>query len=84
MHDAIVVLEDGTSLAPGASGTARAWVVSPDELPRSLEEGTVVTLLERDRIVGRARVLGLFDDRTPSPLSDLAAAKRRPLEAVGG
>lgn len=80
MHDAIVVVEEGTEIPPGASATARAWVVLPDELPRSLEEGTVVTLLEGDRIVGRATVLGLYEDPTQSPLSDMADAKRRSLE----
>jgi hypothetical protein len=77
-----VVLEEGTELAPGGRATARAWVVLPDELPRSLETGTVVTLLEGDRIVGRAEVLGLHEDATPSPLSDLGAAKRRTLMPV--
>ena len=84
VHDAIVVLEDQDALTPGARAIARAWVVLPDELPRSLEEGSVVTLLEGDRIVGRAEVLGLYEDPTPSPLSDLAAAKRRALVAVRG
>ena len=78
------MLEEAAALAPGASGTARAWVVLPDELPRSLAEGSVVTLLEGDRIVGRAEVLGLFEDPAPSPLSDLAAAKHRALEPVRG
>ena len=43
-----------------------------------------MTLLEGDRIVGRAEILGLFEDPAPSPLSDLAAAKRRALERVRG
>jgi hypothetical protein len=77
VHDAIVVLEDTDSLLPGSAAVARAWVVSPEELPRSLAAGSVVTLLENDRIVGRARVLELLSDPTPQPLRDLAAAKRR-------
>ncbi len=83
MHDAILVLEGpAVSLAPGSAAGARAWVVSPDELPRAgVEEGTVVTLLERDRIVGRAEVRGVRSDPTPQPLRDLAAAKTRPLDA---
>lgn len=79
VHDAIVVLEDADALEPGGAATARAWVVSPDELPRSLGPDDVVTLLENDRIVGRARVLELLSDTTPQPLRDLADAKRRPL-----
>jgi hypothetical protein len=82
VHDAVLVLEEGDELAPGTRGVARAWVVLPDELPRSLDVGTVVTLLERDRIVGRAEVLALLEDPAPRPLSDLAAAKRRPLGPI--
>ena len=80
VHDAILVLESGDALAPGGSATARAWVVSPDDLPRSLDVGTVVTLLENDRIVGRARVLALLRDPSPQPLRDLRAARSRPLD----
>ena len=79
VHDAVLVLEDADALAPGATGIARAWVLLPDELPRTLAEGSVFTLLERDRIVGRAEVLGRYDDPTPQALSDLAAAKTREL-----
>jgi hypothetical protein len=79
VHDAIVVLEDVAQLAPGQRGTARAWVLAPDELPRDLGEGSVFTLLENDRIVGRAEVLALLEDDTPQPLRDLAAAKARRL-----
>jgi hypothetical protein len=75
------VLEHGSSLAPGASGAARAWVVLPDELPRSLAPDSIVTLLERDRIVGRAEVLGVYADPTPQALRDLAGAKTRELRA---
>lgn len=81
VHDAVLVLEGPAALAPGATGTARAWVLLPDELPRTLAEGSVFTLLERDRIVGRAEVLGLYDDPTPHALRDLAAAKTRELRA---
>jgi hypothetical protein len=78
VHDAVVVLEDVDELQPGASATARAWLF--DELPRrGVDEGDVVALLERDRIVGRARVLGVHSDDTPHPLRDFADAKRRPL-----
>ena len=79
VHDAVLVLEDGAELAPGESGTARAYGLSPDELPRSLDAGAVFTLLERDRIVGRVELLELLDDPAPQPLADLAAAKRRKL-----
>lgn len=82
VHDAVVVLEDRDALAPGERATVRAWVVLPDELPRSLGEGSVFTLLEQDRIVGRARLLGVFNDAEPQPLRDLAAARSRPLTAV--
>ena len=81
VHDAALVLEDVAELAPGDAATARAWVVTPDELPRSLAAGTVCTLLEHDRIVGRARVLAVLEDPTPFPLRDLGAAKTRPLRA---
>lgn len=84
VHDAVLVLEDVDELAPGGRAVARAWVVLPDELPRSLGEGTVVTLLERDRIVGRARVLALLRDDAEQPLRDLRAAKSRPLSADAG
>ena len=81
VHDAVLVLEDRAELAPGERGVARAWVVSPDELPRALEEGDVFTLLEQDRIVGRAQLLARLEDPTPQPLRDLAAAKTRALAA---
>lgn len=79
VHDAVLVLEEVDELTPGEAGVARAWVVSPDELPRSLEEGAVFTLLEGDRIVGRARLLGVFADAVAQPLRDLRAAKTRAL-----
>jgi hypothetical protein len=77
VHDAVLVLEAAAELPPGGRGTARAWVLLPEQLPRSLAVGSVVTLLERDRIVGRARVIQLLVDPTPSPLNDIAAAKSR-------
>jgi hypothetical protein len=83
VHDAVLVLEDAEELAPGGRAVARAYVVLPEELPRSLDVDTVLTLLERDRIVGRARVLDLLEDPTPRPLGDLAAARRRPLGPHG-
>ena len=36
VHDAVLVVEGAPSVAPGASATVRAWVVSPGELPCSL------------------------------------------------
>lgn len=81
VHDAVLVFEEVGELAPGGRAVARAWVVLPDELPRSLGEGTVATLLERDRIVGRARVLEVAWDAEPQPLRDLRAAKVRALVA---
>ena len=80
VHDAVLVVEGEGAIAPGGAGTARAWVVSPDELPRSLEAGSVVTLLEQDRIVARAEVLEILSDPAPRPLEDLAAARIRRLE----
>ena len=59
VHDAIVVLEDGSALAPGQRGLARAWVLMPDELPRSVGVGSVLALLERDQIVGRGEILAI-------------------------
>jgi hypothetical protein len=79
VHDAVLVLEDATSLAPGASAVARAWVLLGEELPRALAEGMVFTLLEGDRIVGRAELLGVYADPSPNALGDLAAAKTREL-----
>lgn len=79
VHDAIVVLEHGSTLAPGQRGPARAWVLMPDELPRSVGVGSVFTLLEGDRIVGRAEILAMCSDPTLQPLEDLRAAKTRPL-----
>ena len=84
VHDAVLVLEDGSELAPGQSATARAWVISPDELPRSLGESSVFTLLEGDRIVGRAQVVDVLADPLPHPLRDLAAAKTRRLVPSAG
>jgi hypothetical protein len=81
VHDAIIVLESSSSLPPGGAALARAWVVSPDELPRSLAPDDVVTLLENDRIVGRARILEVLSDPTPQPLHDLVAARTRPLSS---
>ena len=79
VHDAILVLEHGSMLPPGARGDARAWVLMGEELPRSLAAGSVLTFLEDDRIVGRAEILGIYSDPTPRPLEDLRAAKTRPL-----
>ena len=80
VHDAIVVFEERDSVAPGESAVARAWVIAPDELPR-FDAGRVLTLVEGERIIARARVLERLRDDTPSPLSDLGAAKTRALEA---
>jgi hypothetical protein len=80
VHDAILVLEDASEVAPGGSAIARVWVLVPDEFPRSVQTGTRLTLLEGDRIVAAATVLGIYDDPTPFPLSDIAAAKTRALE----
>ena len=80
VHDAVLVLEGTETLAPGASAVARAWVLLGDDLPRSLDEGAVFTLLEGDRIVGRAELLGRFEDPSPHALRYLAAAKARVLE----
>jgi hypothetical protein len=55
-------------------------VVSPSELPHFVDEGTVLTLLEGDRIIGRGEILELLTDPTAQPLRDLAAAKRRRLD----
>jgi ribosomal-protein-serine acetyltransferase len=79
VHDAIVVLEDALLLAPGQCGHARAWVLLPEELPRSVAVGSVFVLLEGDQIVGRAEILTICSDPTPQPLQDLRAAKTRPL-----
>lgn len=81
VHDAILVLDEVEELAAGGSARARAWIVSPDDLPHSLGVDSIVTLLEGDRIVGRATVLELLEDPTPFPLKDLAAAKARRLSS---
>ncbi len=78
VHDAVLVFEAVEELAPGASAVARAWMF--DDLPRSFDDDAVVALLERDRIIGRGRVLSVHEDDTPQPLRDLARAKSRPLE----
>ena len=80
VHDAVLVLEGADTLAPGATGVARAWVLLGDELPRALDDGAVFTLLEGDRIVARAELLGRYEDPSPHALRDLAAAKARVLE----
>lgn len=82
VHDAIVVLEHGVTLAPGQRGLARAWVLMPEELPRSVGVGSVFTLLEGDRIIGRAEILTMCTDPTLQPLEDLRAAKTRRLAEV--
>jgi ribosomal-protein-serine acetyltransferase len=79
VHDAIVVLEDSSMLAPGHRGLARAWVLMPEQLPRAAAAGSVLALLERDQIVGRAEILAMYADPTAQPLDDLHAAKTRPL-----
>jgi ribosomal-protein-serine acetyltransferase len=81
-HDAVLVLEHGVTLAPGECGVARAWVLMPDELPRSVSVGSVFTLLEGDRIVGRAELLAMCSDPTVRPLEDLRAAKTRRLDEL--
>jgi ribosomal-protein-serine acetyltransferase len=80
VHDAIIVLEHGSTLAPAERGLARAWVLMPGELPRSAGVGSVFTLLEGDRIIGRAEIVTMCSDPTPRPLEDLRAAKTRRLE----
>ena len=50
-----------------------------DARPRRFDDDAVVALLERDRIVGRARVLSVHEDQTVQPLRDFGEAKRRPL-----
>jgi ribosomal-protein-serine acetyltransferase len=84
VHDAIIVLEHGVTLAPGQRGIARAWVLMPDELPRRVTVGSVFTLLEGDRIVARAEILAMYSDATPHPLEDLRAAKTRQLAELPG
>jgi hypothetical protein len=54
-------------------------VLMPDELPRSVGVGSVLALLERDQIVGRAEIVAMCSDQTLQPLKDLHAAKTRPL-----
>lgn len=75
VHEAVLVFEDVQEVPPGGSAIARAWMF--DELPRRLDD--VVALLERDRIVGRARVLSVHEDPTEQPLRDFGDAKRRAL-----
>ena len=77
VHDAVLVFEEVDELEPGASAVARAWMF--DELPRHFEDDAVVALLERDRIIGRGRLLSVHEDDTPQPLADLGQAKRRAL-----
>jgi ribosomal-protein-serine acetyltransferase len=84
VHDAIVVLEHGSTLAPGRRGLARAWVLMPEELPRSVAVGSVFALLEGDQIVGRAEILAMCSDTTLRPLEDLHAAKTRHLVESSG
>jgi ribosomal-protein-serine acetyltransferase len=79
VHDAIIVLEQSSALAPGQLGVARAWVLMPNELPRMVGVGSVFTLLEGDQIVGRAEILAMCSDPTVQPLEDLRAAKTRHL-----
>ena len=81
VHDAVIVLEDRDAVAHGGRAIARAWVLAPDELPGFVDEGTVFTLLEGDRIVARAKVLAMLGDSVSFPLQDLAAAKTRVLHA---
>ena len=82
VHDAVLVLEGVEPLPPGASGVARAWVVLPDDLPHFVAPDVVATLLESDRIVGRATILELLTDPTPQPLADLGAARTRALASA--
>jgi hypothetical protein len=77
VHEAVLVFEDVDEVAPGGSAVARAWMF--DELPRRFDDDAVVALLERDRIVGRARVLSVHEDSAAQPLRDFGEAKRRPL-----
>ena len=77
VHEAVLVFEAVDELAPGGSAVARAWMF--DELPRGFDDEAVVALLERDRIVGRARVLSVHEDDTAQPLSGLREGKRRAL-----
>jgi hypothetical protein len=77
VHEAVLVFEEVDEVPPGGSAVARAWMF--DELPRRFDDDAVVALLERDRIVGRARVLSVHDDDTAQPLRDFGEAKRRVL-----
>ena len=74
VHDGVLVWE--------SPGVARVWMIEPRDLP-SFDPGRVLTFTEGDgaRIVARATVLSKHADDEPSPLADLRAAKRRPLDA---
>jgi hypothetical protein len=77
VHDGVLVWE--------SDGIARVWMVEPQYLPR-FDPGRVLTFVEGGgaRIVARATVLDRLEDDSPSPLSDLAAAARRPLKPRSG
>jgi hypothetical protein len=74
VHDGILVWE--------SPDVARVWMVEPQYLPR-FDPGRVLTLVERGgaRVVARATVLDRLVDGSPSPLSDLGAARTRALRS---
>jgi hypothetical protein len=55
-------------------------MIEPRYLPR-FDPGRVLTFVEGERVVARAEVLSRHDDDSASPLSDLRAAARRPLDS---
>ena len=78
VHDAILVLEDVAELPPGLSrDRARLGAAARRAAARASPRARCFTLLEGDRLVARAEVLGVYDDPAPFPVRDLAAAKTR-------
>ncbi|UUY05485.1 hypothetical protein LRS13_08195 [Svornostia abyssi] len=64
VNGSVVVFEDAEHVAPGAAGTARAFVAAPDYLPPYVASGLEFTVNEGRRVVARARVAEVLRDDT--------------------
>jgi ribosomal-protein-serine acetyltransferase len=83
-----LVLRLSLALVPSDRGGRRRPVVPGYRASMSFGRrrrgvGSMFTLLEGDRIIGRAEVLAMCSDPPPSPLDDLRAAKTRRLTNLG-
>ncbi|MBC3807185.1 hypothetical protein H8K52_07480 [Undibacterium seohonense] len=52
---------DAPELAPGATGRANVWFLTPEVYPKSLWIGREMSVAEGNRVVGKAVVVAIFN-----------------------